>query len=146
MPFYFIGELIYTFIFGKFAPAYQEFRFNRGDNTLLIHSFKKVGAGVHQSYSRIYNRFGYSVCSLAVEDPASGKILKESNYFLSTKKIYSNRFSTDAYYDIFAKELRNAKLGLDDVPEYSCEKATEDELRSQNSYFINEITAHRDEQ
>lgn len=139
MPFYFVGELVYAFIFPKFSGAYAEYRFNRGDNTLIMYGFKKLGACVHSAYSRIYNRFGYSVVALAVEDASTGQVLKESSYYLSNKKIYSNRFSTDAYGDIFADGLKKVKLGLDDIPEYETHKASEAELKSQNSYFINDI-------
>ena len=117
MPFFFIGELVYAFVFGRFAGAYREYRFNRGDNTLFMYSLKKLGATVHQSYSRTYNRFGFHVVALAVEDASTGQVTKETNYYLSTKKIYSNRFSTDAYGDIFAKDLKCVGLGLDDIPE-----------------------------
>jgi len=143
MPFYSFGELIYAWVFSRFRGTYQEYRINRGDNTLMMYLFKKVGAGVHNSYTRIYNRFGYSVRQLAVEDGATGQLLKSTKYYLSVKKIYSNRFSTDAYGDIFAEELKNADVGLDAFPEYATHKATEKELKSQNSYFINEITKHR---
>jgi len=143
MPFYSFGELVYAWVFSRFKGTYQEYRVNRGDNTLLMYLFKKVGAGVHNSYTRIYNRFGYSVRQLAVEDGATGQLLKNTKYYLSVKKIYSNRFSTDAYGDIFAEELKNAQVGLDTFPEYAAHKATAKELKSQNSYFINEITKYR---
>ena len=119
--------------------VYQEYRFNRGDNTLMMYLVKKLGAIVHNSYSRIYNRFGYHVRYLAVEDGATGQAKKTQPYFVSTKKIYSDRFSTDAYNDIFATGLRQVKIGLDGLPCYETHKATEQELKSQNSYFINEI-------
>jgi len=81
---------------------------------------------------------------LAVEDAASGVVGKTHKYYVSTKKIYSDRFSTDAYADIFAEGLKDVKIGLDQIPEYAGNKATEQELLSQNSYFINEIVNQRD--
>jgi hypothetical protein len=38
--------------------------------------------------------------------------------------------------------LKAVKLGVNDMPEYKTYKATEKELKSQNSYFINEITKY----
>ena len=143
MPFYSIGELIYAWVFSRFKGTYQEYRINRGDNTLLMYLFKKLGAGVHNSYTRIYNRFGYSIRQLAVEDGATGQAVQKCKYYLSVKKIYSNRFSTDAYGDIFAQELKHAQVGIEGFPVYETHKATEEELKSQNSYFINEITKYR---
>ena len=142
MPFYFIGELVYVFIFPKFKGAYHEHRFNRGDNTLTMHIFKKFGAIVHRSKDRIYNRFGYHVRMLAVENSGDGSFNKEQKYYLSTKKIYSNRFSTDAYADIFAKNLKTVGVGIDMLPTYENEKASEAEFKQQNSYFMEEIFKH----
>lgn len=142
MPFYFIGELVYAFTFPRFKGVYRQYRFNRGDNTLLMYCIKKIGAAVHRSYSGIYNRFSYHVRYLTIEDGATGRPTKRARYFLSTKKIYSDRFSTDAYGDIFADGLKSCKVGLDKLPEYAGVKATEDELKKQNSYFVNEIVKY----
>ena len=144
MPFFFLGELIYAYVFGKFVGVYRKYRFNRGDNTLLMHTIKKVGGGVHRSYTGIYNRFGYHIRHLAVEDASTKRILKECPYYVSTKKIYSNRFATDAYGDIFAEDTKTCKVGLNDIREYRDTKATKEELQSQNSYFIEEITKETD--
>lgn len=143
MPLFFMAELLLSFIFPRFEGTYDEYRFARGDNTLLMFILKKMGAGMYRYYSRVYNRFGYHIRYLAVEDPATGEIVKETPYYLSTKKIYSQRFSTDAYADIFAQRLNKVKLGLNDVPEYSTVKASETELMTQNSYFIDEITKYK---
>jgi len=143
MPWFFIAELIYSFIFPKFKQAYNSYRINRGDNTLIMHLLKKLGAGVHRYYSRIYNRFGFHVRHLAIEDAASGKIIKECPYYVSTKKIYSDRFATDAYKDIFAKRLKEVNVGIEDMTEYESVKASVAELEQQNSYFINDLIKHQ---
>jgi len=139
MPLFFIEELLYSFIFPKFKNAYNSYRINRGDNTLVMHLLKKLGGGIYRYYTSIYNRFGYHVRHLAIEDAASGKIIKESPYYVSTKKIYSDRFSTDAYKDIFAKRLKEVNVGIEDMAEYASVKASMAELEQQNSYFINDL-------
>ena len=55
------------------------------------------------------------------------------------KKIYSQRFSTDCFSDYFNELGRNTYLGLDDYYEYRTERATIEELKMQNSYFINSL-------
>jgi len=110
-----------------------------------MYSLKKFGSGIHSAYNRVYNRFGYYEQMLAVEDAATGMTSKPCKYFVSTKKIYSNRFSTDAYADIFAANLKKSKVGIAQIPEYKTDKASEAELKSQNSYFINEITKYSEE-
>ena len=63
----------------------------------------------------------------------------EHNYFLSSKKIYSKRFSTDCFSDFFTEKALHSKVGIDDLREYATEKATFDELQAQNSYFVNDL-------
>ena len=64
-----------------------------------------------------------------------GKIEKK-RYFVMNKKIYSRRFSTDCFSDYFNDMAKKTKVGLNDYVEYVSEKATVDELKMQNSYFI----------
>jgi len=142
MPLFFIGELLYSLIFPKFKNAYNSYRINRGDNTLIMHLLKKIGGGIYRYYTSIYNRFGFHIRHLAIEDAASGKIIKESPYYVSTKKIYSDRFSTDAYKDIFARRLKEVNVGIADMAEYASVKASVVELEQQNSYFINDLIKH----
>ena len=52
------------------------------------------------------------------------------------KKIYARRFSTDCFSDYFNELAKKTKVGLNDYVEYVSEKATVDELKMQNSYFI----------
>lgn len=56
-----------------------------------------------------------------------------------SKKIYSKRFSTDCFSDFFTEKALRSPVGIDDLLEYSTEKATFDELSKQNSYFINDL-------
>ena len=64
-----------------------------------------------------------------------GKIEKKK-YFVMNKKIYARRFSTDCFSDYFNELAKKTKVGLNDYVEYVSEKATVDELKMQNSYFI----------
>jgi hypothetical protein len=139
MPFYFIGELLHALITPKCARAYEEYRFNRGDNTLLMYLIKKVWAFFDHHRTGIYNRFGYRTMTLAVEDGASGQEIKKQKYYLMNKKIYSNRFATDAYSAYFAEMLKKCKVGINGCKTYGSHRATMKELESQKSYFITEL-------
>ena len=55
------------------------------------------------------------------------------------KKIYARRFSTDCFSDYFNEMARKSKVGLNDYMEYATEKASVEELKLQNSYFINAL-------
>ena len=64
---------------------------------------------------------------------------EKKKYFLMNGKIYANRFSTDCFSDYFNDMARKSKVGLMDYIEYATEKASVDELKKQNSYFINAL-------
>ena len=54
-------------------------------------------------------------------------------------KIYAQRFSTDCFSDYFNDMARRSYTGLTDYLEYATEKASVEELKMQNSYFINSL-------
>lgn len=140
MPFFFIAELLYSFIFGWFVNAYYKYRHLRGDNTLLMHILKTFAAKIQHYYTGVYNTFGYCALTVQVESGTQDGELSAHKYYLANKKIYSKRFSTDCYSDFFAvKALRSLK-GIDDLSEYATEKASVDELNRQNSYFVRDLT------
>ena len=52
------------------------------------------------------------------------------------QKIYARRFATDCFLDYFNDMARKSGMGLADYREYVTERASVDELKAQNSYFI----------
>ena len=54
------------------------------------------------------------------------------------KKIYSDRFKTDAYQAFFDAS-RSEEVGIGDVSQYESTRASKGELMAQNSYFINDL-------
>jgi len=142
LGFTFIGELFYDLVWGRFKPLYDDFRTYRGDNTLLMHLLKILGAGVHNYHNRIENRFSYTTSLLEVEQASTGQIIKESEYYLVPKKIYSKRFDTAAYSGMFTPHLENCKVGLMQIPEYQDVTATAKEFKEQHSYLVGDIERH----
>lgn len=136
MPFFFIAELLYSFLFGKFVNLYAKYRYTRGDNTLSMYILKTVAAKIQHYYSGIYNTFGYCTLKVQIESGTQDGQLDENKYYLSNKKIYSKRFSTDCFSDFFTKKALRSPVGLDDLQEYGTEKATFGEMGLQHSYFI----------
>lgn len=136
MPFFFIAELLYAFLFGKFVNLYARYRYTRGDNTLSMYILKTVAAKIQHYYSGIYNTFGYCTLKVQIESGTQDGQLDENKYYLSNKKIYSKRFSTDCFSDFFTKKALRSPVGIDDLQEYGTEKATFGEMGLQHSYFI----------
>ena len=139
MPFFSLAELLYSWLFGKFAGLYYQYRFVRSDNTLPMYLLKAATAKIHHYYTRIYNRFGYCRLRVQVESGTQDGTLDENKYYLMSKKIYSKRFSTDCFSDFFTEKALRSPVGIDDLAEYATEKATFAELGAQNSYFVGDL-------
>ena len=144
LPFYTIEEMIAEWLYGKFINLYYDFRFIRGDNTLLMHLLKSITARLYKYNMRIHNRYGYSISKVQTERGTMDGEKEEKVYFLMNKKIYSSRFSTDCFSDYFNEMARKTKVGLMDYPEYMTERATMEELQAQNSYFIRSLYKDED--
>ena len=139
LPFYIYEEMIVEISLGWFLGIYYDFRHRRGDNTLFMHLLKSVISALFKYNLRNYNKYGYSIAIIEKENGRmDGKIVRKK-YFLMNKKIYARRFLTDCFSDYFNDIARNTNIGLDDYIEYATERATVDELRMQNSYFIDAL-------
>ncbi|MCM1305886.1 MAG: hypothetical protein NC303_01085 [Firmicutes bacterium] len=144
MPFFGLEEMLYTWLFGKFQNVYTKYRFYRGDNTLAMHLIKTVMTAIQNHYKRIYNQFGYMKVNLQVEQGTQDGGRKDKKYYLMSKKIYSRRFSTDCFSEVFAEKSMRSPVGLNDLPEFATEKASFDEMLSENSYFFNDLAKIKD--
>ena len=139
LPFYTIEEMLSEWAFNRFLSLYYDFRFRRGDNTLLVHILKSVVSWLWRRNLRIFNRFGYSVLKIEKERGTMDGKAENKKYYLMSAKIYAQRFSTDCFSDYFNDMARRSYTGLADYLEYATEKASVEELRMQNSYFINSL-------
>ena len=139
LPFYTIEEMLSEWAFNRFISLYYDFRFRRGDNTLLVHLLKSVTVWLWRRNLRIYNRYGYSVLKIEKERGTMDGKTENKKYYLMSTKIYAQRFSTDCFSDYFNDMAAKSKTGLMDYLEYATEKATVEELKMQNSYFINSL-------
>lgn len=139
MPFYTIEDMICESMFDWFIDLYYNLRYKRGDNTLLVYVLKNITAWLYKKNVRIYNRFGYAVSSIEKERGTMDGKVERKKYYLLNKKIYACRFSTDCFSDYFNDMAKKSKMGLEDYLEYETEKATVEELKMQNSYFINAL-------
>ena len=139
LPLYTIEEILSEWAFNRFMRLYEDFRFRRGDNTLLVHILKSVVAWLWRRNLRIYNRFGYSILKIEKERGTMDGKTENKKYYLMSAKIYAQRFSTDCFSDYFNDMARRSYTGLADYLEYATEKASVEELKMQNSYFINSL-------
>ena len=139
MPLFNIGDIICSWLIRKFSSAYYNYRFERGDNTLLMYLYHGIASIVWKYQKRIYNTFGYFNLTLQVESGRQNGEIKSSKYFLMCKKIYSKRFSTDCFSGFFHEKALRSELGLNDLEEFASEKASFEEMMMENSYFFNDL-------
>lgn len=139
LPFYFVEQWLCDWMSAKFWTAYTNFRFRRGDNTLLVYVLKSITAWFHNHNERIYNQYGYSIAYIEKERGTLDGKTEKKKYYLLNKKIYNNRFSTDCFSDYFNEVAKKTNVSIIDYPEYASERATVAELKLQNSYFINSL-------
>lgn len=139
LPFYALEEMVSEWMAERFLSLYTDLRFLRGDNTLLVYLLKGATAWLWRRNLRVYNRFGYCVLRLEKERGTLDGRFSRKKYFLMNAKIYAQRFSTDCFSDYFNDMAKKSKSGLQDYLEYMTERATVEELKKQNSYFINTL-------
>ena len=143
LPFYTIEEMLIEWLYMRFIDLYADFRYNRGDNTLLVHILKSVTAWLWKRNVKIYNKYGYSVLPVTKQAGTMDGKSKRKKYYLMNRKIYSRRFTTDCFSDYFNEQAKKSAVGLNDYISYRTERATVEELKKQNSYFIGGL--YRDE-
>ena len=139
LPFYTIEEMMSEWLFTNFIDMYYKFRHIRGDNTLFVYLLKCVISKLWARNERIYNRFGYSVLSIEKERGTQDSKPEKKRYYLANYKIYRERFTTDCFSDYFNELAEKSGVGLMDYRAYASVKASVDELKLQNSYFIRDL-------
>jgi len=139
LPFFALEELLYSFVYDKFANLYLQYRHIRADNTLPMYIFKKLMGIFQRYYKNVYNMYGFSKMKVQVESGTQDGELAEKAYYLDNKRIYSDRFSTDCFSDFFTTKSLRSSVGFDDLEEYESSKATLEELKMQNSYFVADL-------
>ena len=139
LPFYIFEEMITDWVVGGVVSLYYDFRYRRGDNTLLMYWLKGIASWLFKRNLKMYNQYGYSVAFLEKEKGTLDGRTERKKYFIMNKKIYSKRFSTDCFSYYFNDMAKKTSIGINDYLEYETEKATIEELKQQNSYFINAL-------
>lgn len=131
--------IIYDFLNSFFSKVYYKYRYFRSDNTLFVYALKNLICAYSHYYMRLYNIFTSSAVTVESERGSMDNSFTRSRYWLSHKKIYSNRFATDAFSDYFVNKSLNSAIGINDLQEFTNVKATLEELNSEHSYFIQSI-------
>ena len=145
MPFFVFYEMLYDFALGKFQEFYPQYRYDCADGHLLVRWFHSWVHWIVGYGERIHNRFGYMTAEMEMQVGMKEGAIQSVTYYLSKKKVYSRRFSTDCYRAFFESGSLRSGKGLPDYQEYQDTCATLDELHRQNSYFIRDMEGMQDD-
>lgn len=136
MPLFFIEELIHDFIYPRFEKFYEKYRYNRGDTSFIMFLLHNLVSALHTFYMRNFNLFGVAEVYAEVERGTQDGTMEEYIIPLSSKKVYSERFTTDCYVLFWEPLMAMSFMGLNDYPEYKDIKPTAEEFHMQHSFFI----------
>ncbi len=136
MPFFALEDLLLSWFHSKFSWSYSDYRYRRGDNTLPMYLYHGTASKLHSYYNRTYNVFGFSRWQVQVVNGMNESDVKTAEFFQMVYKDYKDRFVSDAFSDIWRVRSLRSLYGIEDLPEYQHTRATVDEFRKQNSYFM----------
>lgn len=137
-PFW-LFDLVAEFIIDKFDNYYLKKRHDRGDYYLPMYLMKNFVAKLRAHRERVNNLFGCSVLTLSIEQGRNNDEALKRKYYMQSKKIWSERYSTDCLSGIYAARGKLNRIGIDDIVEYSGIMATDEELQKQHSHFQYEV-------
>ena len=146
MPGFLLEDILHDLIAPRWNAFYTEYRYARGDNTLTMFLLKNVVTAFLRHYERIYNRFGYHRLHVETERGTQDGAREEHEYFIATKKTYAKRYATDCFSDYYAKKAIECRRGIGDLPRYKTERASFEELKKQNSYFIKSLLGEEEKE
>lgn len=140
MPGFAWGELFHLLMTNVYDKIYYKFRKKRGDNTLLVYVMKQICNPIHKRFDRIKNQFMVQVAKLKIWDAMGDDVLTDKGkYYVSHKKVYSNRFATDGIKDFYHQKALRSNVGLNDYPTFGDVHMTVKEMRGMHSRFYNQI-------
>lgn len=142
LPFFstfWLFDLVAGFIINKFDRYYLNYRHDRGDSTLPMYLLKNFVSKLRSHRERVNNLFGCSKLKLSVEQGRNDDEALKRKYYIQSKKIWSERYSTDCLSGIYAARGELNTVGIDDIEEYAGIMATDEELQKQHSHFQYEV-------
>ena len=113
-----------------------DYKFAKGDTTLFKYFFHNALSEFHNFYKNTYNLFGVCELDIDIESGTLNGEYEKAYYYISSKKTYSNRFTTDCYAQFFEDLVRASEIGLDEMREYNSIQPTPEEFELQHSRFI----------
>ena len=100
-----------------------------------MYLMKNIVARLRSHRERVNNLFGCSKLTLSIEQGRNNDEALKRKYYIQSKKIWSERYSTDCLSGIYAARGKLNTVGISDIEEYAGIMATDEELQKQHSFF-----------
>ena len=121
----------YHRFYRRFKAYYERYNFMRGNINAKILIYKAVFKKLFDRYTMLCNEFGYMRYSLDVNGKA------QYDYYSFHKKMRSGRYKTDVNAKAFDARLMLSRFGISDLPTYSEDWISADEMKTVHSTFFN---------
>ncbi len=140
MPFFAVEEIGYFLATKIFDKVYYTLRYLRGDNTLFVYLLKKMYRPIYNHYVRIFNQYSVYTATVRVANEMTNEVISDKGkYYISTKKVYSYRFATDAISEFYHQKALRSNKGLDDFARYKDLHPSCEEMKEIHGHFYKQI-------
>lgn len=136
LPFFGLIDFICVKILDKYRSVYYKYRFYREDRTLTVYLIKTFASKIYDFWLRCHNKYDYTPVKLQLVDGNQEGEPISATYYFAKHKIYSNRYSTDCYAEIF-QSIKSK--GLTKLPSYQGIHMKKSEFEAQNSYLYQDL-------
>ena len=142
LPLWFIEGVILDWVLEHYRKLYYRYVHIRNDNNVFSWYFSHMYALLYNIQRNLMNTFGYKKIALnlsGVNVNGAQEKRDDRGFYIHDKIVYADRYETDCYKGFFDGLKRQAKVGINQLPEFKGRAATQDELSKTNGYFPTEL-------
>lgn len=137
---FWLEPMIMGYLVNMRNKVLYKFRNRCEQKTLLIHLVNKIGSLAYLYLLKRENKFDYLVQRFDVfQGTNTDKKLKEKRYYLSKKKIWSGRYSTDCYAKFFDEGFAHSRKGFIDLENYVSIHDDVESMKEMHSFFVEDL-------
>ena len=135
----FINKYNYVKNIEKIKDYYYDNKHGTDCKSLFMYFVKKISTLLYVYIKRNDLQWSYKVYNISTRAGTLDSEKVSFKYYMINRKILNNRYSTDCHSSFFYDRNLRFRKGLNDLPTYKNVTASVEELKSQNSYFIQDL-------
>jgi len=139
LPFFELETVLNGFLLSHFDPYFVQYRLHRSDGTLFMYLVHHLVSAYWGWYIRKFNTFAFDVLTVGIEKGTLDGQVDMHEYYISHKKTFAKRYSTDAFRNMLATRALEARHGLHQQPRYRGLWCEADEYEQQNSFAVDKL-------